>query len=566
MNFPVELYGLPKAESYSYNTDLVLLKTTQASGYTRQRRTHMHNASLFTLTFKVSTVQAAGLRDWLQLNNDWFSILLLSGNDASQACGLHPVDVRRTSTINSNRVPMLDQFIISFEAETRAMSGYQTLANAAAGLVVQEYPSTLPVPSMNGFSASHGLRNVTVYSLKYVMDTETLKRWQAFAGYIGTAWFRTFMVSPNAYGTDEVLRYTGSPSMTLIRPNIWEVTIEASTLPFLLANLTDTLLPPGDCTYDSNTTYDSPVERYDCGGVAPPIGNFVVPAGTFNVNVSATGYAPQVTSAMIVFRQNGAVESTPFGSPAWTQWHTNAASLPAAAIAFDVRVEISNNGTTWNTYVPSGDGPYVSLRDSDIFIRRKTTSNNSVNEVYPVNISLQSDRQTDQMSIQNVTVSFNTNIVITNNPSPIIQNFRIADVMRIEVNPDATVSPWRVGAIIRPDGSSSSVNSNVSDGDWALPHTVGLGAGKWIVATKTQGPDTVPNEGVRMSMAVNVTYDVLTLEDDYRVSWIGTLQIYDAQVGGTLLGSGTLSLDGYVSIREPDPPPGPPPEIPVNPV
>lgn len=554
--FPVNLYGYPKAESYVYSTDLALLKTAIASGYTRQRRTYMHNASLYTLTFKVSTVQSINLRKWLQDNNDWFTIPLLSGNDATQGKDIYDVEVRRTSTIETSRVAMLDQFMVSFEVETRSMSGYQTAANDAADLPVQVYPSNLPIPSMTSFTTSHGDRNVTLYNLVYRMDTATLKRWQLFAGFIGTAWFTTFMVSPNAYGTDETLRYVSSPAMSLLGPNSWEVTITAETIPELLINLEDTLIAIGECAYNSEIAYDYALEEYDCAGqVAPPTGNFVTPGTVFNVNVSVVGYAPQTTEAWIKFGKDGSVTSSPVGTPAWTQWHTDPYTLPAAAIAFDTGLEISNNGTTWNTYVPAPGGKFINLQVNDVYVRSKTTSNVDLTKNVVFNITFESDKQTDQWTTSTTTVALNTIIDINVPQNSIIPNFAISDVYFGISEPDGGIQPWKLGAIIKPDGTSISVNGGGSDGNWASPIAPGTGTTFWIIATKTSGSGDIANSGVRISMSANVTFETAVAVND-ELNWVGTLEIYSAQTGGTLLGSGTLVLDGEILLREPDPPPG----------
>jgi hypothetical protein len=556
MIFPVHIYGYPKAEGYVYNTDLVLLKTATESGYTRQRRTYMHNASLYTLSFRVSTVQSMNLRKWLQENNDWFTMPLLGGNDNSQTMDIYDTEVRRTSTIETTRVPMLDQFIVSFEVETRSMSGYQNAANDAADLPVQDYPSYLPMPLMTAFTTSHGDRNVTTYNLVYRMNTYLLKRWQLFAGFVGTAWFRTFMISPNAYGVNEILRYTSSPAMVLIAPNLWEVTIAAETLPELLINLEDTLIPIEGCSYNSNIDYDSPIEEYDCDGqVEPPTGNFVAPASTFNLVTSATGYAPQTTEAWVKFGKDGSVTSSPVGTPAWTEWHTDPYTLPAAAIAFDAIVEVSNNGVTWNTYTPAVGGKFINIQVNDVYVRRITTTNIDKTEAYPVNITFESDKQTDQYSTGLASMSFNTTIDITVPTTPVIPNFALADSLYGTADPDGGNPPWRVGLIVKPDGTSVSVNGGGNDGNWANPIVPGTGTGKWIIATKTGGADTIANSGVRISMASDVTF-ATAFNITNSLSWTGTLQIYNAASGGTLLGSGTLVLDGFMEPREPDAPPG----------
>jgi hypothetical protein len=558
MIFPVNLYGYPKAEGYTYSTDLALLQTSVASGYTRQRRTYMHNASLYKLTFKVSTVQSMNLRKWLQQNNDWFVVQLLSGNDASQVRDVYEVEVRRTSTIETNRVAMLDQFMVSFEVETRSTTGYQTAANDAANLPVQDYPANLPMPSMRSFTTSHGDRNVTKYSLVYRMDTETLKLWQLFAGYIGTYWFRTFMISPNVYGTNEVLRYISSPTMTLVEPNIWEVAITADTLPELLVNFEDTLIPIGDCAYNSPIDYDFPLEEYDCAGqIGPPTGSFTMPVGGYTMNVSSAGFAPQTTVANIKFGKDGTITSSPVGSPAWTNWHTDPYALPAAAIAFDTVLEVSNNGTTWNTYTPapSGQPKFINLQVNDVYVRRKITTNVDVTEVFTFTVMFESDKQTDQYTTAGTTITINSTIDVTVPVNTVIPNFKLSDTFYGIADPDGTNPPWRVGLTVNPDGTTASVNGGGSDGNWANPIAANTGTGKWIIATKTGGNDVLPNSDIRISMATPIAYH-LPYNTSNELNWIGNLKIYDAEIGGTLLGSGTLILDGYMEPREPDIPPG----------
>lgn len=558
MIFPTDKFGYSQAEGYSYATDLALLTSAQSSGYTRQRRTYLHNASKFSLSFNLTASQASDLRTWLQENNDWFTIPLLSGNDASATCQVYETNVRRTSSIEATRAGASDLFTVRFEVETHSMPGYQALALEAANQPVQNYPADLPLPMASGFTSSHGDRNVTTYSMTFQMGTKTLKSWQQFAGYKGTAWFKMLMVSPNAFCSEEVLRFIDEPSMTLIRPDYWEVTVTAQTMPLKLVNLEDTLIPIGECAYNSAIDYDYPLEEYDCAGqVGPPTGDFVMPVGPFNINVTATGYAPQTTEAWIKFGKDGSVTSSPVGSPAWTEWHTDPYALPAAAIAFDAELEMSNNGTTWNTYTPSATATpkFINLQTNDVYVRRKITTNVDVNQALTFTVTFESDKQTDQYTTAGATVTINSAIDIITRPNTIILNFAIEDTFYGMADPDGSNPPWKVGAIIKSDGTSISVNGGGNDGNWASPISDGTGIGKWIIATKTSGADVLSNAGIRIPMDTDVTYQ---LPDNTinELDWSGTLQIYDAAAGGTLLGSGTLVLYGFMEPREPDLPPG----------
>ena len=292
MNFPHEKFGLPIIANYSYELDLALLRSKMASSWVRQRRTYTHAASLFNVTFRVTTAYAQELVQWLQDNNDWMFMTLLNGNDAGSFETLHDVEVRRTTDITSTRVSRLDQFEVSFQVETRSLSWADEYLATAMGAPSVDYPAALPAPIMDGFSATHSTRNVTTYSMSYRMKTETLKKWQEFAAFMGTGWFRSRMVSPNVPCGYEWMRYTTNPTVSLERPNVFIVTVQAETMPASYSiegiapptggggTVDPPLPPPGSsCTYDDiNILYDEDEHPYVCSGAyVPP----VLPSGVF---------------------------------------------------------------------------------------------------------------------------------------------------------------------------------------------------------------------------------------------------------------------------------------------
>lgn len=315
MDFPHEQFGIPLADSYSYAQDLALLRSTMSSKWSRQRRTYTHAASLVKVSFRLRTEKAFSLIQWLHNNPSWMNMMLISGNDKIESCPVHYHQVRRTSSIQSSRIKFVNEFIVSFEVETNSLVSNQSLCSSAAGAASEDYPVDLPIPVMDGFTAEHGTRNVTVYSLTYRMDTQMLKRWNQFAAFKGTAWFKSPMVSPNIPCGKEWLRYISNPEMVLIRPNLFEVTIQAESMPASYS--IDGVTAPDDgppippptsgCIYDEPTIhYDENGHPYVCSPsvVPPPTNDFLLPASRFIVSASNTGLAPVTAATRLTFFAN----------------------------------------------------------------------------------------------------------------------------------------------------------------------------------------------------------------------------------------------------------------------
>lgn len=294
MDFPHNEFGLPIRASYAASLDLALIRSKMSSGWVRQRRAYTHGAMLYTVAYRLTTAKAGALVDWLQTNNDWFSMLLLTSNDVNNPLPVHRVDVRRTTVISCVRISSLDQFTVSFQVETREMADFETLRDAAAGQPAISYPQGLPWPKMDGFSSEHGDRNITTYSLTYRMNTAMLKRWQAFAAFAGTNWFSGPMVSPNVFCGNEYMRYISNPEMSLVRPDVWQLTVQAETIPASYS--IEGIAPPegggGGGTVDpppvetTPHTYDDPTLEYDEAGhpfdcVAEPVTPPSLPTGVF---------------------------------------------------------------------------------------------------------------------------------------------------------------------------------------------------------------------------------------------------------------------------------------------
>lgn len=545
----VKKYGYPLANGYGITTDLALIRSEFESGWPRQRRTYLHNASAVTLSWKLRVNAARDLNAWLQgLDAGAFFICpLLSGND-SDAEIIAPVEIRRTSGVRAERVQNTDEFIVSFEAETKSFSGYQAKSTAAAGITPPDYPANLPLPLQQGFASDHGSRNLTAYTLIYEMNTETLGRWLDFAGYAGTGWFRSRMVSPNVPCGLEYIRFTGNPSQALVAPDKWQVSIEAESR--LAMSILDAFLPPtGDCTYDADETYDDANETYDCGGVVPPQGNFVMPAGVVTISASASGTGPQTATAEIAFLPDGSVVTNPASSPAWAIWHTNPATLPDPGVALNVVAEVSiDGGASWAFYTPGADGPYLSLKN-EVRIRNRVSDNISKAESLTVGLAFESG-VIGPATYANGVLQLNAEITVSNPGQGIIPGFALDDSFIGSGNVGEPAGALSLGVTIYPDGRTFTYNGGGIGAPWYAPETPGAGNGKWIVVTKTGGAQSTGLEGVRIPMSAPLDYSIFkdsgTNQSNF-ASYNGTLQIYDAATGGNLLGSGTLTLTGEIT-------------------
>lgn len=81
-------------------------------------------------------------------------------------------------------------------------------------------------------------------------------------------------------------------------------------------------------------------------------------------------------------------------------------------------------------------------------------------------------------------------------------------------------------------------------GGWYSPITAGIGTGKWIIFTQTAGTLSCssPALGTRVQLNSLVSITGSFTGSALRFATI-TVAIYDAPTGGTLLGSGTLTLE-----------------------
>jgi hypothetical protein len=269
-DFPHNLYGDALASGTALTTDLTLQRTQMLSGWRRQRRQFGHNASSLRASWRLPTALAQDLVRWLEANNDWFMMRMISGNDFWQTCSVFRHEVRRTSEIACNRIDFLDQFTVTIDLETREQSRWEELLALAVGVGLQDYPPEFPLPRAAGFVATNNESGASTYSLSFVMNTATLRNWMAFAGVLGTTWFLMRMVSPSMPCGLEVMRFVSNPAQTLVAPDTWEVSIDAETMPpmFGVAGVSQPadVLPPSDnsCLYDEGITYDSPGHAYEC--------------------------------------------------------------------------------------------------------------------------------------------------------------------------------------------------------------------------------------------------------------------------------------------------------------
>jgi hypothetical protein len=541
-------YGYALASGYSIDTDLALVRSEFESGWTRQRRSYLHNASLLSVSWLLNPSKAQGLVFWLQgLDSGAFFLCpILSGNDSSGPI-VNDVQIRRTSVISTERIENTNKFRVSFEAETRAFADYQAKADAVAGSGPLDYPSTLPLPLQAGFASEHASRNLTVYSLTYEMNTETLGRWLDFAGFAGTAWFKTRMVSANVPCGFEYIRFIGNISQSLVGPDKWQVSVSAESR--LATSVLDEFLPPGGlCTYDSGNVYDYTEEEYDCGGEVPPQGDFVMPSGLVTVSASASGTAPQTAQAVIIFNSNGTVSTTPAGSPAWTIWHTDPSSLPSPGVALSTVAEVSlDGGATWVFYTPGAFGPFLPLT-SQVRIRNRVSDNISRSESLGLTLTFESGVVGGTFATAQVTL--NASITVTNPGQGIIPSFALSDSFFGATPEGETAGGISLGVTIMPDGRSFTYTGGGAGAPWYDPITAGAGNGKWIVVTKVSGINSTGLEGVRIPMNAPLDYSIFQPESTNQsnfASYNGTLAIYDAATGGNLLGSGTLIFEGEIT-------------------
>jgi hypothetical protein len=258
VNFPHDDFGLPILDGHQRDVDFNIARTTSTSGFVRQRRMMLHTPSLFKIMFRVRGVAAYNLIQWLQENDDWFSCKLL----VAGACEVSSVDVRRTSTISCGRIQGTDTFTVSFEAESRSMTGYAGLAAAHVGQPIATYPASLPLPLGSNFTSEHDNRNITTYSMTYRLTTRQLKQWLEFAAFVGASWFKHRMVSPNVLCGDEIIRYTSNPAASTIGPDRWEVSVSAETMPQIRG--ADYIVGTS-CLYDDpSVSYEQAGHPYEC--------------------------------------------------------------------------------------------------------------------------------------------------------------------------------------------------------------------------------------------------------------------------------------------------------------
>lgn len=551
-------YGYPLREGYTVNTDLALLQTETQSGWRRQRRTFLHNASLITLTWRLPMDVAKEMREWLQAqpDGDFFSCRLLTGNDINAPCDIADIIIRRTTGIREARIPRTSLVTLTFSAETQSQAEYNQLASAAANQPPATYPANFPLPAATGFVGDHADRNVTSYSLTYGMSTELLADWLAFAGFQGTAWFYHPMISSNVLCGYELVRYVSPPSQTLIGPNAWSVSVDAETQPAYTV-LSVEVPPVGECSYDSDVDYDDPVEEYDCGGVVPPQGGFTMPAGTAVLSNTSTGTSPQTATVILKLNRDGSVESSPQSVPAWQTWHTAPETLPGPAVACSQVCEISiDSGTTWQFITPTGSGTFVSLQNRDVWLRLTLTGTYDQSATLDFTLAFEASQLPTPIQFAFASVQFNVAIDVTD-PTGVVQNPTFSDGYVYTIGPGDTVESVSAGVTFNPNGQVIGQTTFTQIGDWYSPNQIDAGANLWIILTGTGSGSgntngkSFPPTGTRLSLAVvndfTATASSIGGGSFAQVQWDGTYQIYNAQSGGVLLGSGTINLSSEVS-------------------
>lgn len=541
MDFPHDQYGYPLADGYGIDIDLSLGQYPQNTFWTRQRRGYMHAASAVSVSFELPIRKSGELIAWLQANDSWFNLQLISGDDISQPCQVYAVNVRRISDAKAERIPFSDKNVVSFEVETHSMPDYEQLRAATAGQPAFTYPSdTLPIPLASEFSSEHSTRNVTAYSLTYRMNTMTLRKWQAFAAFAGTAWFKQFMVSPNSYGVEEVIRFTSGAQLKLVGPDLWEVSISASGYPNRGAIPAYAVGEVTECSYDYPIDYDFANEDYDCGdgGVTPPPqGNFTMPSTPVEISKSATGPSPLSATTSLRINRDGSIVCSPAGVPAWVQWHTDALTLISPTVVINAGVEVSTNGTDWALNV---SGTSYSLKDQDVYLRMVHTDTISSSRALVVPMQFNDGIAT--YALANATVQFNITLTVTLPGSGVISGFYWYD------EDSAIDALLGVGVQVNPDGSCFAGSNGLPTDAWNDPITAGVGSGKWVAVTKQSGTHTVNNIDIRQELSAPRAYSIVIRNQDnlgeVNGNFVGTVSIFSEQVGGILLGTGTLTLEG----------------------
>jgi hypothetical protein len=254
-------FGVPVNISYSADMQINTLRSQTSAGWSRQRRTWLHNPTVYKLTYKLSTELGGAMIKWLRSNTGVVSLRLLHVNDTQAVCEFEGIDVQRKTDISVERIPFVNQVLLKFDVETKFQANYDNNVLLARGPQQIEYPKNLPLPLSTGFNEVHKESGSTEYQMQFKMNTRTLASFLAFAGAKGLRWFKMHWPVTNVGCGDEYIRFTSDPSMTLDGPNQWTVSIVAETMPAFLK--TEPGAPtqpptPGTRTYEqSGETYDS---------------------------------------------------------------------------------------------------------------------------------------------------------------------------------------------------------------------------------------------------------------------------------------------------------------------
>jgi hypothetical protein len=126
----------------------------------------------------------------------------------------------------------------------------------------------------------------------------------------------------------------------------------------------------------------------------------------------------------------------------------------------------------------------------------------------------------------------------------------------IALNSDGTITIYAYG-----EGSA-----------WHNIPTAGLGSSYWAIVTLTSGSLTSGTAGSRVSLASGQTWSISTTGTSTvrTKNAVGTIQLWDAAVAGTMVSSGTFELAATVeasaSNQQPPPSREPLPIIPLDPV
>lgn len=250
-------FGIPISLDYGFETQFNLLRSQMASGWSRQRRTWLHNPSILNLTYRLTIESAGEMVKWLRLNAGEIRLTLLHANDISSEYDVEGIIVQRKTDVVVERIPFVNQVYVRFSVETKFRANYELNASSARGPQDIEYPKYLPLPSATGFTESHKENGRVEYQMQFSMNTRTLVMFLEFAGAKGLRWFKMHWPAARIGCGEEYIRFISDPSKQLVSPNQWVVSLAAEGMPvFLTQGAPEISYDQPDVNYDDDYQYN----------------------------------------------------------------------------------------------------------------------------------------------------------------------------------------------------------------------------------------------------------------------------------------------------------------------